>query len=309
MKKVLLSLSVVFILCSFQVPILMILPYLPYAAVDMTLCKTSNNGQVQSGEIFKNGTSIGNIITINRTSGTIKAKYFAQKENGMTVHDRYTQWRNSKNVVLASSGAYASGFDVSATPIGITVDNGNLVNTNYDTKMDGLVIVEQSGGVRISNIEDGNLKIRTNNVFEAVDVKNSFQRTKFLKWCQSEYATVFQTHLLIYDNKIKVGVSNSSQTKDIRRLLVLAKDTKGELFHIILYTNKWQSSLYEIADYTLKLLNTKGYQILSAINLDAGGIDVFSTSTSLSDCSGSAIVGASNKTRSTVSNLLTYYAE
>ena len=90
MKKVLLSLSVVFFLCSFQVPTLMILPHLPYAAADMTLCKTSNNGQVQSGEIFKNGTSIGNIITINRTSGTIKAKYFAQKENGMTVHDRYT---------------------------------------------------------------------------------------------------------------------------------------------------------------------------------------------------------------------------
>lgn len=304
MQKSLLCIFLPLLLCSFAA---YESGYTP-AAIDMNLCKTGYNGQVQAGDIFRNGNIVGSIIAINRTSKSVKAKYFAFKENGLTVHQRYDQWRTAKNPVLISSGAYSTGFNNTDIPVGLTVDNGNLVNNNYDQKMDALVIVEDVGGVRISNIEDATLKINYNGKYENVDIRNAFQRQRFLDWSKSVNATVFQTHLLIFDNKVKVA-SNSSTSQSERRLLIMAKDNSGQLFHMVLYSKSWSASLAEIANYTLSLLNSKGYQVLSAINLDTGGIDVLSTSTQLSDCAGTPIVGRSNTQRQALSNMLVYFTE
>ena len=303
MKKTLFSLVVLLTLCSF---IERISPKLPLA--DMTLCKTGHNGQVQAGDLYRKGSIIGSIISVNRTSKNVKAKYIAYKASGATVHERYDAWRKGKTPVLVSSGAYSTSFEDNGIPVGFTIDDGNLVNSSFESKMDGLIIVENIGGVRISNIEDGNLKINVNGKFETIDIRNGLHRSRFLDWCKKEQATVFQTHLLIYDNKTKVS-SNASSSKAIRRLLVMAKDANGQLFHMILYPKQWSATLAETADYTLNLLNSKGYQVLSAINLDTGRIDVLATSTELSDCKGNAITGESNLQRQKISNMLVYYTE
>lgn len=274
----------------------------------MNLCKTGYNGQVQAGDIYRNGRIIGSIVAVNRTAKQVKAKYFAAKENGKSVHQRYDQWRTNKNTVLLSSGAYATGFNAKDTPIGLTTDGGKLLNNNYEPKMDALVIIEQIGGVRISNNEDASLKIIENNKSEKIDIRNGLQRQRFLTWCKTEHATVFQTHLLIFDNKVKVA-ANSSTAQSERRLLIMAKDSKGQLFHLILYSKSWAASFSEIAGYTLSLMNAKGYTVLAAVNLDTGSIDVLSTSTQLSDCSGNPIAGRSNSQRQALSNMLVYYTD
>ncbi len=279
----------------------------PAAYADWSLCQNLNQS-VQSGNIMLNGKNAGSIISINRASG-VKAKYFAYKQNGNSVHDRYTAFRSGKTIAMITSGAYSTEFGSSGSPVGLTIDDGNAVNLNYTDKMDGLVIVEQVGGVRVSNIEEGNLKVKVRNNFENIDIRQSLQRQKFIDWAAEEKATVFQTHLLIYDNQIKVGYANSEKSPAVRRVLVLGKNSSGQIYHFIIYTSEWAASLYDMADYTLKLLNSKGFTVVAAVNLDTGGVDVIAAHTNLKDCNSKEIIGKSNDSRAKISNMLCYYMD
>jgi hypothetical protein len=174
--------------------------------------------------------------------------------------------------------------------------------------MDGLVIVEAAGGVRISNVEDGDLSIGTNGRYETVNIQNTLDKAKFLNWCSSERATVFQTHLLIYDNQLKFKRVDSDRA--VRKVLVLAKQAStGHIYHFIVYAKNASLSLYEMANNTLAMMNSAGYEVVAAANLDTGGFDILSTSTELSNCDGSVIQGGSNSQRSQMSNLLAYYVD
>jgi hypothetical protein len=272
-------------------------------------CIKGHSDEAFSGNLVYNGGQIGYVIALNRTSKRIKAKYFAYKENGKIVHERYDNWRSGKNVVLISSGAYATGFSGSDLPVGLTVDDGNIVNRNIDTNMDGLVIVEAVGGVRMTNIRDGDLTIRKGSVDKKVNVNDPLQRSEFLSWCESEKATVFQTHLLIYKNQLKLSYLNSSNKVAERKMILLAYDSNGNLYHLIVYSRWKQMTLYEMASNTLSMLNENGFNVVAAANLDTGGVDVLSTSTELADCGGQSIEGLTNARRREMTNMLVYFYE
>ena len=272
-------------------------------------CIKGHSDEAFSGNLVYNGGQIGYVIALNRTSKRIKAKYFAYKENGKIVHERYDNWRSGKNVVLISSGAYATGFSGSDLPVGLTVDDGNIVNRNIDTNMDGLVIVEAVGGVRMTNIRDGDLTIRKGSVDKKVNVNDPLQRSEFLSWCESEKATVFQTHLLIYKNQLKLSYLNSSNKVAERKMILLAYDSNGNLYHLIVYSRWKQMTLYEMASNTLLMLNENGFNVVAAANLDTGGVDVLSTSTELADCGGQSIEGLTNARRREMTNMLVYFYE
>ncbi|MEM9991906.1 MAG: hypothetical protein AAF738_09085, partial [Bacteroidota bacterium] len=139
------------------------LPPTPVANfTESNACTSSFEGEVTTHKIYDGYSEVGHSIWMSRKTQRLKAKYFAHKQddnNGGTkyVHSRYGDWRGGKYVVLKSSGAYASGWKGSDVPVGITVDNGIVVNRSYYNKMDGLVIVYATGGIAVSNIEDGNL--------------------------------------------------------------------------------------------------------------------------------------------------------
>ena len=60
----------------------------------------------------------------------IKVKYFAAKDNdGTIVSERFKNWAYGKDIIAYTSGTYMTSFDLRlATPVGITVDNGKIVN-------------------------------------------------------------------------------------------------------------------------------------------------------------------------------------
>lgn len=276
-------------------------------AFTMTLCKAGHNGEVQSGDLYINGSKIGNVICLSRASQHVKAKYFAYKDNGAVVHDRYDNWRVGKNIVLISSGAYGTSFNGTDKPVGLTMDNGNDVNLNLDTTMDGLILVEAVGGIRASNIRDHDLTYKDGDQDRTIDIKNYYQRNAFLAWCRTEKATTFQTHLLIYKNQLKFTQSGGNAAE--RKLLVLTKDASGNVFHFIVYSKDRQFTLYDMAYNTLQMFTQYGYQVVAAANLDTGWVDVLSTSTELSDCSFNAIEGKTNNARRSMTNILAYYYE
>ncbi|MEM8909644.1 MAG: hypothetical protein AAGD05_17480 [Bacteroidota bacterium] len=268
-------------------------------------CTSSFNGDVHTYTLNHGYSNVGHSVWISRKSQRAKAKYFAHKLNGEHVHHRYTMWRvaRDRDVILKSSGAYATSFSNSGLPVGLTIDNGVLVNRKLDSRMNALVIVYATGGIVVSNIKNGDLYLQS--LGGKVDVKNTYDREKFIRWAEEKEATVFQLHLMAYDNSINVGRTNSSNRTARRKLFSLAKSSSGELFHIIHYLKKPSYSLYEATDLVLSYLRGKGMDVIATVNLDTGGYDILNTAGAATDCNGNNVWGTT-KNYDAMTNLLTY---
>lgn len=255
------------------------------------------------------------VIMLNKTGQRIKAKYFAAPDNGKTVYKRYVDWSTRiKNIVLVTSGTYMDECDNAETakPVGLTIDNGVPVTETLITrKMDALVIIYSGGGlgggIVVTNLADGDLTLKGNGINE----KRKFNLRKsaddlddFMEWAEEQEATVFQTHLLVYNNVLKVSATNSSTAKRERRFLALGKDADGQLFNIILNCPS-SSSLYDASKKALEFLNKfKEINVSFMINLDTGCQNVIELRNS--NCSVNKAVTGTHTINSAV-NLLAFY--
>ena len=215
-----------------------------------------------------------------RSGKRIKAKYFAAKDpySNKTVPQRYNEWEYGKGVICVSSGTYMDSYtNPNPKPVGITVDNGIVVNRNLQPDMDGLVIVYATGGIVATNLEDKDLTVQGGSISGIpLDIRgNSFHLSSFLKWCEEQEATVFQTHMLIYKNELKISSYNSSKTPRERRFLAVGYDDDGNLAHCIIHSPDY-TSLYEGTKRVHDFLNEiKELDVTFMVNLDTGAQDVF----------------------------------
>jgi hypothetical protein len=242
------------------------------------------------------------MVTMSRKNERIKAKYFAAKDaSGNSVYDRYTSWANGKNIVLLSSGTYMNN---SNEPVGLTIDNGVIVNRNLTSDFDGLVVVYATGGIAVSNLKEGNFHMKCGGEDKTFDIRDSRQRYDFMQCAAQVEATVFQTHLLVYKDQLKI-YSNSSPTKRERRFLAVCKDEDGVLQHVIVHSPT-ESSLYDGTKWVYEFLKESASmsEIIFMLNLDTGSQDVFT----LYDKSGNISPVIKGKQPPSVAvNLLTYY--
>ena len=253
--------------------------------------------------------SIYKVIYMDRglSSKKINVKYFAAKDiNGFSVPDRFYNWSKGKNIICITNGAYMDNYDSKfAGPVGLTVDNGIIVNKRI-ANFDGLVILYATGGIVATNLKDKNLTVQGGNISGIpLDIKeNAFHFDEFLKWCKDNEATVFQTHLLVYKNNLKISSFNSDTSSRERRFLVVGNDAEGNLVHCIIHSPQY-TTLFEGSKRTLNFLNEfKEMNVLWMINLEEGSQDVFY----LYDSDGK--INSSIKGRTQISdalNLLVYY--
>lgn len=216
-------------------------------------------------------------IKMSREGERIKAKYFAYKEDGDNVYTRYTNWAKNKNVILFTGAAYFSGTTYDdAVPVGLTIDDGNVVNRNLLTPgLDGLAIVYATGGIACSNISEGNLYIKCGDQGKTLDVRRSLDLLDFVRCAQSQSATVFQQHLLVYKDKVTI-YNNSNQTKRERRFLAVGKDSKNQMVHTIVHYPTSTTLLDGTKKVFAFLKNYKNMkEIIFMLNLDTGYQDVF----------------------------------
>jgi hypothetical protein len=244
-----------------------------------------------------------NIVYMKRDSSRVNAKYFAAKDfNGKSVYQRYSTWAASKNIILVSSGTY---MDNTGRPVGLTIDNGVLVN-NTMADFDGLVIVYATGGIVVSNLDDKDLTVQ--GIEKKLDIRNSaFDRQTFIEWAKNHEATVFQTHLLVHKNVLTINPGlngTNSRTARERRFLAVGTDKKGKTIHCIVHCTEY-ATLYDGTARTKTFLNEyKDLNVTFMINLDTGNQDVFELYNK--NCT----VNQSIKGRVSVSraiNLLAYY--
>lgn len=215
------------------------------------------------------------VVKLKRKNMRVRAKYFAAEIEGKSVADRYAEWSKNKNIVCYSSGAYMNDLNASnAGLVGLTIDYGKVVNEHLKTgELDALVVVYPNGEVDVTNLKEGTIKLVGSGTEVSFDLKSSMQVEKFIDWAKSESLTVFQTHLLAFNNELKIG-GNSSSTKRERRLLVVSEDRKGNKVHYIIHKEEY-ASLLDATSAVLNYLKGKGYSVESIINLDTGAQDVF----------------------------------
>jgi hypothetical protein len=220
------------------------------------------------------------VVTVNmsRKGGLIKAKYFAATDyNGNNVYQRYREWSQGKNIICVTSGTYMDNCDsyTKNTPVGLTIDNGVLVNKTFLNKFDGLVIVYGTGGIVVSNLEEENLSMMCNGAYTKFNLKSSYDRSQFITCASNVDATVFQTHLLVYKDDYKI-YWNSNSAKAARRFLSVGKDYNGEIRHIIVQLPN-EISLFESTKKVYEILTDLEdmQEIIFMINLDTGCQNIF----------------------------------
>ncbi|MEO1653433.1 MAG: hypothetical protein AAFU64_07815, partial [Bacteroidota bacterium] len=213
---------------------------------------------------LKRGSSnSGYSIWLKRGMGKVKAKYFAIGE----VNNRLDEWESEKKVILSCSGAFTTNDFGSPLPVGLTVDNGVVVNKKLNDDMDGLVIVYGTGGIVVSDKDQGNLHLQS--IGKSVDVRESWDRYELIKWAEKEEATIFQTQLLAYKNQLRLDVNKARRKNRERRILVLARTAQKVVYHVIFDIHDGVY-LGEIAEEILDYLNSKNVEVVAMLNLDTG---------------------------------------
>jgi hypothetical protein len=268
-------------------------------------------GSYYSGDVFiykikKGYDNYGHVVWLRREGKRIKTKYFAAGN----AYLNYLRWKSTynKNVIMITAGAYSSVLcdntgTTSRSPIGLTVDNGSIVNRTI-ADMDGLVIVEAVGGIRISNLDNGDLSLES--IGSKVNARNAADRNLLLDWSVAESATIFQTHLLAWKNKLALADIANNRTTN-RRLLALAYSL-GNLYYIVFDITK-SLTLKDATQEALYYLSTqKGMDVVSIINLDTGNCDFAYTFNESGDQL-SAPIGAFNTSIDKATNLLVFYRD
>lgn len=263
--------------------------------------KSFYNEKVKTYHVKNHGSKIGQSIWINRKGKKINAKYFAYKQNNNSIYSRFVDWKDSKNIVMACSGAYTYS-NGNEHPTGITVDNGKLVNRSLRDDMDALVIVYATGGIVVSDIDNGDLYI--NKLGKKLNIRDRDDKYDFIDWAEEEQATVFQSHLLAYKNQLRIG-TNSDRDKARRRVMVLVTNRNNEVYHVF-FNIREEVRLYDISESLLNYLTQRNFNVIAMVNLDTGSYDIMEVYDEQNDIV-SGIKGDPNFSVRKATNLITYY--
>ena len=196
-------------------------------------------------------------------------RYFSQNAG-----DRFDQWRQNKKVFIACAGAFSSTWEADSKPVGFTVDNGEIINLNFDFEMDGLVIIENSSISVIDldylqagiDLEDGQ-KISMN------PRNSSFDCEKLKRIAKEEKSTIFQTQLL-YSIDRSTNFSNPYFGKIRERRFLAVCKKKNEFINVIVDAPD-PTYLNLSAKYAKDVLEYDGYKIFYLLNLDTGDKNIF----------------------------------
>lgn len=224
------------------------------------------------------------IIKLKLNDERVKLKYFASKDYyGQNLGERFQNWARTRQLILASSGTYYYYPDNSnrersvALPVGFCSENGKILNKNFEKKLDGLAMVFTNGKIIVQNIKNKIEIVLVNGLKLKLNLNDPIDRNIFFNWIEEVKATVFQTHLFIFNDEVLIG-KTANLNKDYRRFLASGINQNNEEFHFILNLpfNVDIKKGSEISKKYLKEIeNLKTINFL--INLDTGAQNFLET--------------------------------
>jgi hypothetical protein len=232
-----------------------------------------------------NGNPFG-VVKLNMTNQRVKVKYFASKDanSNLSVYQRFNEWAFNKKLILVSSGTYyyypvkTNRDKNTARPVGICIDNGNIINKTTDDNLDALALIYSSGRIAVENLKNKTISVRDANGNPLnLNLNNALDKNIFLKWATDVKATIFQTHLFAYKGNLLVG-QNANAFKDYRRFLAAGINNNNETVQYIINL-PFNSTILEGSKYALDYLKTNENlkEISFLINLDTGAQNAMET--------------------------------
>lgn len=214
------------------------------------------------------GKEIGQAVWMQRPH--LKAKYFAYQN----VSNKFHQFKQQKDIVLATTGGFTNSFH---QPEGLTVENGNIVNAVLMHDRHGLVMVRESGGINVLNLKRdkfhlplGHKKVKTiNNPLESL-----VAYSELLRWCRDFKATLFQTQLLAYSDKLLIHPGKAKNQLRERRILALFSDKNTGAVHHAIFNIEASYELATIAEEVYSLIASRNKKIEAILNLDVGSYNI-----------------------------------
>ena len=200
----------------------------------------------------------------------VNVKYFPQNSAY-----QYESWNgNQKNVVLLCSGAFSESWDSNSKPVGLTVDNGVVINKNIDATMDGLVLI-QDGYVSVIDLDalETGMELSDGNQIKINPRKSIKDKLLLLEAAKQKKMTIFQTQL-VYSYLKATNFNNINYGKERERRF-LAICVKNDKYHNIIIDIPDYLPLNKAAKYTKEVLDFEGYKSYFILNLDTGDKNVF----------------------------------
>ncbi len=203
----------------------------------------------------------------------MKAKYFATN-----AHQQYLDWKGDKEILLIAAGAFSDGWDSSAKPVGLCVDNGNIVNRSPQSEMDGMVIIyngaAQIGGVAVVDMDKKYVNVESpygsGNYVNYDPRDNATDAYNFLDWGEDAGVTLFQTQLVYSEKKSEsenFGNLTYGEQRE-RRFLALCK--KGGNVHHVVVDLPDEEYLIKATKEAKAILEYEDFEVLYIMNLDTG---------------------------------------
>ena len=218
------------------------------------------------GRFLKDGREIGWMgLLSSYASG--KVQWYLNHDKPIKISTFSARFGHTPLVL--TSGSYVTSTNRTS---GLSATGGVLSNSAVDPKMDGLVIIHQ-GQVSIHNIDAGIYLPGQTSSLQVVDLISDYMQ--LISWIQQEDASVFQTHLLGFDNDLSIDPTKASTTLRERRLLAtLERNGENGVAIIDLPQKPRPLSLSEAAATTLFGLRQLGWTVKGIANLDVGTYNI-----------------------------------
>ncbi|WP_435578117.1 hypothetical protein [Gilvibacter sp.] len=215
--------------------------------------------------------------SIDSSGAKIGAKYFATG-----AYDKFLEWKVGKEVLLITSGAYLDGWDTDAKPVGLSVDNGEIINRSARPDMDGLVLfyngAAQEGGIAVVDMDKKYVNIEYpaySGNYEQLDPRETLtDRSIFLNAAVDLELSVWQAHLVYSEKKTEEeNFSNKyyGNERERRYLAITVRD--NEAHHIVVDVPE-SIKLLEGADDVKSILEYIGHEVLYILNLETGSLNL-----------------------------------
>ena len=226
-------------------------------------------GQVSMFSVKDNSGAIGYCIWLQRPS--LKATYYAAGK----VPNKFNNFRQAKGpskIILATTGGFTNS---QGQPEGLTVDKGTIVNAVLLPERHGLVIVQNNGGIRVTNIKKPFI---LPGISYKLDPLNSLLHySELLHWCSKNKATLFQTQLLAYGDQQLIQLSKAANQLRERRLLALVRDTKDQTLHHVIFHITGAKNLAVITEEVYQMMKVRQKKVEAILNLDVGSFNILQT--------------------------------
>jgi len=202
------------------------------------------------------------IFDMNISRGNFKVAYFGQ--NGAA---NYKSWKRGHSRVLCYFAVgFAQDWAPDQPPLGLSVQQGRILNRNMEADMDGLVSLTRQGTLKAVNISAEKAEGR-------YDLTQSSDRSRYLRTVGSSGSSIFQTQLMYTAQQGSMMGDLKYGQKSSRRFLAICTDKRGQTHHLVMDVLS-RTHLNNAAAKAIVALKEKGFTVQYLLNQDTGGRNI-----------------------------------